>query len=196
MELEQFPVDEIDFISDQQIIITKNRLTKKIIKHLEVLRSYLVDYVKKNPFPGIYFPSGKISKGENYLGFPYLVLDYPAILKKDEMFAIRTVIWWGNHISNVFIVKGKYLQHFKRAFVDKTCELTSEKLFYRGESPWLNEINKKYISCDQLTHDHVKNQIDNHGFVKVAEIYGFNEINNLKAKTEGFIDGVRAVLYD
>lgn len=34
----------------------------------------------------------KISKGENYLQLPYLILDYPAIFEKNNIFALRTFL--------------------------------------------------------------------------------------------------------
>ncbi|MEP7252585.1 MAG: hypothetical protein ABI683_09405 [Ginsengibacter sp.] len=63
--------------------------------------------------------NGKISKGENYLGLPYLILDYPASFHKDSILAIRTMFWWGNffsitlHISGEKILSGFDLQNIR-----------------------------------------------------------------------------------
>ena len=38
-------------------------------------------------------PSPKIAKGENYLGLPYVILDYPRIFGKEDVFAFRTMFW-------------------------------------------------------------------------------------------------------
>ena len=40
--------------------------------------------------------SGKISRGENYRGLPYLILDYPAYFSQKDIFAFRTMFWWGH----------------------------------------------------------------------------------------------------
>lgn len=196
MSLEKFPVDEIDFISDQRIIATKNRLTKKLVRHLEQLRAFLADNVKRQPFPGIHFTSGKISKGENYQGFPYLVLDYPAIFKREDMFAVRTIIWWGNYTSNVFIIKGKYLDHFKNVFPEKLPGLPGGKLFFKGRSPWLNEVNKEYVPCGMLNSEDVRHQIDQYHFIKIVETHNLDEINHLQSKTGNFIDSIWRLLYE
>lgn len=45
----------------------------------------------------------KISKGENYLQLPYLILDYPAIFEKNNIFALRTFFWWGNFLVSTFM---------------------------------------------------------------------------------------------
>ena len=41
----------------------------------------------------------KISKGENYEGLPYVMMDYPASFSRENIFAIRTMFWWGNFFS-------------------------------------------------------------------------------------------------
>ena len=56
----------------------------------------------------------KISKGENYLQLPYLILDYPAIFEKNNIFALRTFFWWGNFFSINLHISGIY----KTAFQD------------------------------------------------------------------------------
>lgn len=189
-----FLQEEIQFINNQDVILTKNRLTEKIVSHLEGLRADLRDEVAQNPFPGIQFPNGKISKGENYAGFPYLVLDYPAIFKKEDIFALRTIFWWGNHISNVFIIKGKYLDHFRNAILEKTS-LLGDKLFFLGETPWLNEVNKEYLKCSKVGKEQIKKQINDFGFVKITELHSMNEINKLGATTLHFLQSIHQTIY-
>ena len=194
MKNHHFRKEEVAFIGDQEVILTKNRLTEKMIACLEALRSALMDEVKQNPFPGIAFPSGKISKGENYAGFPYLVLDYPAVFKKEDIFALRTIFWWGNHISNVFIIKGKYLDHFRSAVIEKTPSLGS-KLFFLGETPWLNEVSKEYVESNMVDKEQVKKQINEFGFVKITELYPMEEINRLDTRTLHFLQSIREMIY-
>ena len=50
----------------------------------------------------------KISKGENYNGFPYIILDFPSTFSKENIFAVRTMFWWGNFISITLHLKGSY----------------------------------------------------------------------------------------
>ena len=49
----------------------------------------------------------KISRGENYEGLPWVMLDYPRYFKVNEHFAIRTFFWWGHFLSISLLVKGK-----------------------------------------------------------------------------------------
>jgi hypothetical protein len=60
------------------------------------------DYIESNQLllPAVVTQSSpKISKGENYLGLPYVMLDYPRYFKSNDTLAIRTFFWWGNFFS-------------------------------------------------------------------------------------------------
>lgn len=54
----------------------------------------------------------KLSRGENYLGLPYMILDYPAAFDKNSVFAIRTLFWWGHYFSLTLHLKGEYLDKY------------------------------------------------------------------------------------
>lgn len=54
----------------------------------------------------------KLSRGENYQGLPYLMLDYPAVFDKEHVFAVRTFFWWGHYVSLTLHLKGSYQRRF------------------------------------------------------------------------------------
>ena len=54
------------------------------------------------------YGSPKISKGENYRGLPYVMLDYPRLFGREEVLAIRTFFWWGHGFSVTLHLKGGY----------------------------------------------------------------------------------------
>ena len=62
--------------------------------------------------------SPKISKGENYKGLPWLVLDYPRYFNKEDIFAIRTLFWWGNFFSITLHISGKYKMRYEKKIID------------------------------------------------------------------------------
>src|SRR5262245_60824558 len=93
---------EMELVSSPEIILTKNAILQKIklffeglqVKQSEILKDYSAqlpeDILKISP---------KISKGENYKGLPWLVLDNPRFFQHKNIFAIRTMFWWGNFFS-------------------------------------------------------------------------------------------------
>ena len=82
-------------------ILTKNRIIEKI-KALfaslqtqqqgtfELSQSFYDEELQSTP---------KISKGENYRGLPYLVLDYPRFFNKEDIFVIRSFFLVGQFFS-------------------------------------------------------------------------------------------------
>ncbi len=57
----------------------------------------------------------KISKGENYEGLPWVMLDYPRYFKGNDVFAIRCFFWWGNHVSITLQLSGKFKTFYSNA---------------------------------------------------------------------------------
>ena len=93
---------EMELVSSPGIILTKNAILQKIksffeeiqVKQMDILKDYSTglpaEVVKISP---------KISRGENYKGLPWLVLDNPRYFQHNNIFAIRTMFWWGNFFS-------------------------------------------------------------------------------------------------
>jgi hypothetical protein len=112
--------EEETLVATADWILTKNRVIQKInlllsgvqISQQQLLQSY--DTLEKE----VLTPSPKISKGENYKGLPWLVLDYPRYFKKDNVFAIRTLFWWGNFFSITLHLSGKYKVSHEKKIID------------------------------------------------------------------------------
>ena len=114
---------EMELVQNREWILTKQLIINKVYQLFgELLAAYketsrqqthsIVDFYKHL--------GGKISRGENYLGLPYVILDYPASFIKENIFAIRTFFWWGNffsislHLSGEKILTGR---NFTRSFL-------------------------------------------------------------------------------
>jgi hypothetical protein len=52
--------------------------------------------------------NGKISRGENYQLLPYIILDYPSYFSRNNIFAVRTMFWWGNFFSITLHLSGDH----------------------------------------------------------------------------------------
>jgi hypothetical protein len=110
--------------------------------------------------------SGKISKGENYRGLPYLVLDYPAIFRKDDVFAFRTMFWLGNFYSSTLHLQGSFLERFRKQIV-KNVDLLGELELNLcvNDTPWeyhYESDNYRPLSSDDL------DILSNHYFLKIS----------------------------
>ena len=88
----------------------------------------------------IFTASAKISKGENYKGLPYVMLDYPRCFGKSDTFAMRTMFWWGHFFSVTLHLKGQYKSLLMPA-VKNQLGLLAQENFYIS------------ISGDEWRHD-------------------------------------------
>ncbi|MBS1599310.1 MAG: hypothetical protein JST75_13885 [Bacteroidetes bacterium] len=126
----QFSEEELLLAKNGEWILTKN----KIIAKISDLFSIIANEMKKD-LSAISLPqeiaqtTPKISKGENYKGLPYVVLDYPRLFTKENVFAIRVLFWWGNYFSVTLHLKGNYKEIFL-VNIKKNLPLFSKNDFY------------------------------------------------------------------
>jgi hypothetical protein len=64
----------------------------------------------------------KLSRGENYQGLPYMILDYPAVFDREHVFAIRTLFWWGRYFSLTLHLKGRYRDRYVPPLLGRPLE--------------------------------------------------------------------------
>lgn len=106
---------ELQLVQNSDWLLTKNIIIKKVYELFGELASGYSDFfaLLKDELPGeLHESSPKISRGENYQGLPYVMLDYPRCFGKEDVFAIRTFFWWGNFFSITLHLKGSYQQFF------------------------------------------------------------------------------------
>jgi len=86
--------------------------------------------------------SPKISKGENYKGLPWMVLDYPRAFGRQDVLAIRTLFWWGHYFSVTLHLKGRYLNDWL-PFIRERIALLAAAGFHAGISndEWRHELD-------------------------------------------------------
>src|SRR5438309_4807722 len=102
---------EMQLVTDAQILITKNTIIRKVYELFGKLSEEYREEVNCK-IAGQNLISPKISRGENYLGLPYVILDYPRQFAKDDVFAIRSFFWWGNFFSITLHLSGSYLKQY------------------------------------------------------------------------------------
>lgn len=139
---------ELRLVSDPGWILTKNSIIEKIIALFATLSE---EYRKELPTGGPVTdegngrvnPSPKISKGENYRGLPYVMLDYPRMFGREDVLAIRTFFWWGRGFSVTLHLKGKWRAMFGPILKERWAELAAAD-FHVG------------VSDDEWAHEHTR----------------------------------------
>ncbi len=179
---------EISLIKDTDFLLTKSEIIKKlesIFKETESsIREQLCD--RSFNFPNtLDITSGKISKGENYNGLPYLVLDYPALFKKNNIFAFRTMFWWGKFFSSTLHLQYKSLDFFRENLISGIEEFTAHQVFISvGETPWQYHYEQNnYQKCTISHADH----IENCSFLKLSRKFSLDKYQKVpQLSTEFF----------
>lgn len=106
---------ELDLVKNADLLLTKNIIIEKVFELFGAVAHEVRDLIEQKPIDlpkEVLVQSPKISRGENYKGLPYVMLDYPRCFGKDDSFAIRTFFWWGNFFSVTLHLKGIYKEKY------------------------------------------------------------------------------------
>ncbi len=128
-------------VLDPGWILTKNSVMGKVVGLLaglsEEYRGVWAETGRTVIHPG----SPKISRGENYRGLPWAILDYPRVFSRDEVLAIRTMFWWGHAFSVTLHLKGSYKELFLPVIRRRRAELAGAGFHIAvGEDEWRHEL--------------------------------------------------------
>jgi len=123
---------EIELLSDAGFILTKNAILQKLKELLLSVETKQKEILKKYPAvipQQVLKISPKISRGENYKGLPWLVLDHPRYFEQTNVFAIRTMFWWGNFFSITLHLSGRFKEHLQHKISEKRASLIKHNFF-------------------------------------------------------------------
>ncbi len=102
---------EWQLASSTEVILTKNKIIDNVLDMYGLLADDFREYTKMidGALPHVFGIHPKISKGENYEGMPWVMLDYPRCFSKQQgHFAIRCFFWWGHFFSVSLQLSGQY----------------------------------------------------------------------------------------
>jgi hypothetical protein len=180
LQLSEF---EFNLLSNSEWILTKNLIVKKAQTLLESVQQNVSDYANQHPtvFPAeVITISPKISKGENYRGLPWLILDYPRYFEKENTFAIRIMFWWGNFFSTTLHLSGVYKERYQNAIINSYQKL-SQSDFYCcvNEEQWQHHFEtNNYLQVNRFTESEFADQVNKRSFIKLSRKLAFSQWNN------------------
>jgi hypothetical protein len=183
---------EMELLNNAEWILTKNIIVRKAQRLFEEVQQNMVDYVNAQPgiFPEeVLHSSAKISKGENYLGLPWLMLDYPRHFKKENIFAIRTMFWWANFFSTTLHLSGTYSHQFGHTIINKYDALVKNDFFVCvHDEQWHHHLKKEnYVAINELSKIDFTRKITDATFIKIAQKLDLSEWNTAIGRlTENF----------
>jgi len=173
---------ERELMQNKEWILTKRSIIQKVCELFGELH---------NIYKGIYISSqfsipdfdknsaAKISKGENYEGLPYVIMDYPAIFSKEKIFAIRTMFWWGNFFSISLHLSGKFFQLSNDG--GRLTHYLKQNEFYIciNEDQWQHSFEPSNYRSSELTDNKKINEILTGDFFKISKKIELNDWDNV-----------------
>jgi hypothetical protein len=166
---------EAALFSDAQMILTKNSIIQKTAALLTDIQAII--YNQSPPAIQTISPSPKISKGENYLGLPYVILDYPRIAKGNDLFFIRNMFWWGNFFSSTLQVSGEYKSSYGNKLLGAFQHLQQQN-YYVGinADPWVHHFEKdNYRQINGLSKEAFALLLEESQHIKIAACWPLSE---------------------
>lgn len=125
--------------------------------------------------------SPKITRGENYQLLPYVILDYPRCFEKEQVFAVRTMFWWGKAVSITLHVSGNYTAAVRRILQDD--DLLQELQNYYlcvNDTEWEHHFEPdNYRRIGMLHKEQVQHIATNSPFIKLAVPFSLQQWNAL-----------------
>jgi len=127
----------------------------------------------------------KIAKGENYLGLPYLVLDHPRCFDGENIFAVRTMFWWGNFFSVTMQLSGIYKEMFGEKIQEYLLQKENDLFICIHESQWEHHFEAgNYVAVKQLPGNELQSIIAEKQFIKLAVKFSLQQWSNMPALLE------------
>lgn len=151
----QFSPAESQLMNDASVILTKNTVLQKV-KELFIRLQWRMQEEYGNKEGNIAFAvPPKISRGENYLGLPYLILDYPRLFREGNIMAIRSMFWWGHYFSSTLHLSGLHRQNAQQRIESSYQRFAAEGYWVAfHEDQWLHQFERDvYIPVSELTHE-------------------------------------------
>ena len=175
----QLTPQELSLVGDRSFFEAKQRISLKIYELLGALKTACEKLPEHQHF---HFPEdtdyqpGKISRGENLKGLPYIVLDFPRRFEGNDVFAFRTIFWWGNYVGFHFVLANKMLETYGWEWLKR---LSSSWLFCLHDTPWEHDIDDRSVAVSGLDSVELKSHFSKKGFLKISQKMELSEMANL-----------------
>jgi hypothetical protein len=178
---------EMELVSSPDIILTKNAILQKIKSFLEEIQIKQMDIIRQysSQLPEeVLKISPKISRGENYKGLPWLVLDNPRHFQHNNIFAIRTMFWWGNFFSITLHLSGKYKSNFLKKISDCTSLLSANNFYiYTGQKEWEHDFaGDSYTKISAAAITELEDKSSENNFLKLAIKFPIDSFETIEDK--------------
>lgn len=183
-----FTGKELSYLQDRDFLTTKFQIIDKLHKLFARVEERLKAEVESTDFQfpeAAFVRAGKVSQGENYKNLPYMVLDYPRIFSKNDVFSFRVIFWWGHYLSVSLHLKGRSLEKYRQALLHQLRSQPGDLYLCVHSTPWeyhFSEDNYRLLSDFKV--DELERTLSEKEFIKLAkkaDLQKWEELPDLSA---------------
>ncbi|HMJ48617.1 MAG TPA: hypothetical protein VK498_14900 [Ferruginibacter sp.] len=176
---------ELNIVMDSSLILTKHRVIQCVYELFngqvaairEVFKVIQPGFTVAESMP-------KISKGENYLKLPFVIMDYPSVFGK-HIFSVRTMFWWSNFFSITLHLSGKYKEHYEKKIVSNIPAASNRVFICINDDEWEHHFEPtNYLPAVTVSQERL-NEIMQRPFIKVAVKYDLAQWNAMQQLLPG-----------
>lgn len=170
---------ELGLVTNPSFILTKNAVIEKVYALFGQMAATFTNELVTNKWlpKEVIATSAKIAKGENYQGLPWVMLDYPRLFNKQDIFAIRVFFWWGNFVSITLQLSGKYQQAYQPQIIQNlTLTQNNNWQLCCNANVWQHHFKaNNYKAFNSFTNQELKDL----PFIKLAKKIPLEEWDNI-----------------
>jgi len=170
----------MELVTNADWILTKNTIIEKAKNLFGELQEMMTEDLGRVLTHNYTKVPPKISKGENYRGLPYLILDYPRLFEKENIFAIRTMFWWGNFFSITLHMAGSYKKQDEEKCIQAYPVFRDNDFFICiNKEQWEHHFDpSNYALVKNLSQMEWKKIISENSFIKIANKHPLHHWND------------------
>lgn len=191
--------EELSLLKNSEILLLKNAALVSIQNCLTQLQIALDKWFIESKSYLHLLPetaTTKLTKGENYKGLPYVVLDYKAHYTKTNIFAYRTLFWWGNFFSFSLHLQGSYLEIFRNKLLANSANLKATDFYICiNETPWQYDFSdNNYVKLSVLNGVDLNELLNHKSFIKIGHKINLDEFNRINEIGVGTFEKMLSLL--
>lgn len=185
-------LEELEVVRDSSWVLTKREIISKVCELFNQqvpAIAPLFNAVRPMLSTAVLAARPKISRGENYKHLPYVILDYPALFAKGDIFALRTMFWWGNFFSITLHLGGSYKNLYQETLLQGMYhEDDAAQYICVNTQPWEHHFEPdNYVLTTSLDKQHIKDRLTANDFLKIAYKFDLKEWNQIQGLlSEGY----------
>ncbi len=187
---------DIAFLADESIFRRKQEVTQKIMELFGELELSLQEsFARFNHIIPSHIPvkKGKISRGENYRGLPWIVLDCPAVFNREGVFAYRTLFWWSHPFSFTFQLSGIQFEHYLERLFGNLNFQGDDTMICINKSQWEHHHEtSNYVPLSEFikSKDFTIAFFREKGFLKLSKTLSLEKHLDLIPRGTEFLDQI------